>query len=96
LANTKQQRKRVLTAQRQRLENLRYKSSIKTHFKRLQTSVDAGEGEAAADIAKKLNSTIDKAAAHNAPQQQRGAQEVEGGAASLPALKPFCLPALTR
>ena len=75
MANTKQQRKRVLTAQRQRLENLRYKSSIKTHFKRLQTSVDAGEGEAAADIAKKLNSTIDKAAAHNAIHSNNAAHK---------------------
>ncbi|MBN1629762.1 MAG: 30S ribosomal protein S20, partial [Thermoleophilia bacterium] len=32
MANTKQQRKRVRIAQRQRLENLRYKSSIKTYF----------------------------------------------------------------
>ena len=55
MANTKQQRKRVLIAQRQRLENLRYKSSIKTHFRHLKTTVAAGETEAAADIAKKLD-----------------------------------------
>ena len=66
MANTKQQRKRVRIAQRQRLENLRYKSSIKTHFRRLKDSVTAGDAEAAADTAKKLTSTIDKAAAKNA------------------------------
>ena len=45
MANTKQQRKRVRIAQRQRLENLRYKSSIKTHFRRLKDSITAGEAD---------------------------------------------------
>ena len=75
MANTKQQRKRVLVAERQRLENLRYKSSIKTYFRRLQTSIEAGESETAADIAKKLDSTIDKAAAHNAIHDNNAAHK---------------------
>lgn len=66
MANTKQQRKRVRIAQRQRLENLRYKSSIKTHFRRLKDSITAGDPDAAAQTAKKLTSTIDKAAARKA------------------------------
>ena len=66
MANTKQQRKRVRIAQRQRLENLRYKSSIKTHFRRLKDSITAGDPDTAAQTAKKLTSTIDKAAARNA------------------------------
>ena len=75
LANTKQQRKRVLIAQRQRQENLRYKSAIKTHFRRLQNSVAAGEAEAAADTAKTLTSTIDKAAAHHAIHSNNAARK---------------------
>ena len=75
MANTKQQRKRVRIAQRQRLENLRYKSSIKTHFRRLKDSVTAGDAEAAADTAKKLTSTIDKAAAHNAIHSNNAAHK---------------------
>jgi small subunit ribosomal protein S20 len=75
LANTKQQRKRVRIAQRQRLENLRYKSSIKTHFKHLKDSVTAGEADAAAETAKKLASTIDKAAAHNAIHDNNAARK---------------------
>jgi small subunit ribosomal protein S20 len=75
LANTKQQRKRVRTAQRQRLENLRYKSSIKTHFRHLQDSVAAGESDVAAETAKKLTSTIDKAAAHNALHSNNAARK---------------------
>jgi small subunit ribosomal protein S20 len=75
LANTKQQRKRVRIAQRQRLENLRYKSSIKTHFRRLKASIDAGEAETAAETAKKLASTIDKAAAHKAIHSNNAARK---------------------
>jgi small subunit ribosomal protein S20 len=56
----------VRIAQRQRLENLRYKSSIKTHFRRLKDSITAGDPDAAAQTAKKLTSTIDKAAARKA------------------------------
>lgn len=75
MANTKQQRKRVLIAQRQRLENLRYKSSIKTHFRHLKDSVAAGEKDAAADVAKKLTSAIDKAAAHHAIHSNNAARK---------------------
>jgi small subunit ribosomal protein S20 len=75
LANTKQQRKRVRIAQRQRLENLRYKSSIKTHFRRLKASVTSGDTDTAAQTAKKLTSTIDKAAAHKAIHSNNAARK---------------------
>ncbi len=75
MANTRQQRKRVRIAQRQRLENLRYKSSIKTHFKRLKDSLTAGDAKTAAETAKKLTSTIDKAAAHNAIHDNNAARK---------------------
>ena len=75
MANTKQQRKRVRIAQRQRLENLRFKSSIKTHFKRLKDSITAGDADTAAQTAKKLTSTIDKAAAHNAIHDNNAARK---------------------
>jgi small subunit ribosomal protein S20 len=75
LANTKQQRKRVRIAQRQRLENLRYKSSIKTHFRRLKDSITSGDAGTAAQTAKKLTSTIDKAAARNAIHSNNAARK---------------------
>ena len=43
MANIKQQKKRVQIASRQRLENLRYRSTIKTLFKRLETAVADGD-----------------------------------------------------
>lgn len=75
MANTKQQRKRVRVAQRQRLENLRYKSSIKTYFKRLRASITTGDPESAAQVAKKLTSTIDKAAARKAIHKNNAARK---------------------
>lgn len=75
MANTKQQRKRVRIAQRQRLENLRYKSSIKTYFRRLTESIKAGDADSAAKTAKKLTSTIDKAAARKAIHDNNAARK---------------------
>ena len=47
MANIHSQKKRILRAERERLENLRYTSTIKTYFRRLQTAVDSGDNEAA-------------------------------------------------
>lgn len=75
MANTPQQRKRVRIAARQRLENLRYKSRIKTLFKRLRQTVAAGDEEAAAGVAAKLTSAIDKAAARKAIHKNNAAHK---------------------
>ena len=45
VANIKQQKKRILVAKRQRLENLRYRSQIKTYFRRLAESVNGGDAD---------------------------------------------------
>ena len=75
MANSRQQRKRVVIAQRQRMENLRYKSAIKTYFRRLRDSVAAKEGDQAREIARKLSSTIDKAAAKHAIHDNNAARK---------------------
>ena len=61
MANIKQQKKRILVGQRQRLENLRYRSSIKTYFRRLQTAVDGGDADQVASEHLALVRLIDKA-----------------------------------
>jgi small subunit ribosomal protein S20 len=66
VANSKQQAKRVRVAARQRLENLRYKTQIKTLFRRLRRELDAGEDEAAAATHKRLTALVDRATAHKA------------------------------
>ena len=75
MANSPQQRKRVRIAERQRLENLRYTSSVKTLFRRLKASVASGDEAAATRVALSLTSTIDKAAAHNALHKNNAARK---------------------
>jgi small subunit ribosomal protein S20 len=66
MANIKQQKKRVDIAARQRLENLRYRSTIKTLARRLETAVADGDAEAVAAEHRELVRTIDRAAARGA------------------------------
>ena len=75
MANIKQQKKRVDIAARQRLENLRYRSTIKTLAKRLETAVaDNDEGAVAAEH-RELVRTIDKAAARGALHKNTAARK---------------------
>ena len=66
MANIKQQKKRVDIAARQRLENLRYRSTIKTLAKRLEAAVADGDEAAVAVEHRELVRTIDRAAARGA------------------------------
>ena len=43
MANIHSQKKRILRAERERLENRRYTSKIKTYFRRLESAVAAGD-----------------------------------------------------
>jgi small subunit ribosomal protein S20 len=61
MANIKQQKKRVLIQERQRTENLRYRSTIKTLTKRLEAAVSDGDAERVATEHRELVRTIDRA-----------------------------------
>jgi len=73
MANIHSQKKRILRTERERLENRRYTSAIKTHFRRLVEQREGGEAEAAETTHRELVSTIDKAsqARRDAPQHGR-------------------------
>jgi small subunit ribosomal protein S20 len=75
MANIKQQKKRVGIATRQRLENLRYRSTIKTLAKRLETAVADGDEAAAASEHRELVRKIDKAAARGALHKNTAARK---------------------
>lgn len=64
MPNIKQQKKRVAIASRQRMENLRYRSTVKTLTKRLEAAVADGDADAVAESHRELVRTIDKAASH--------------------------------
>jgi small subunit ribosomal protein S20 len=75
MANIHSQKKRILRAERERLENRRYTSSIRTYFRRMQAAVAAGEDEAAADEHRTLVRTIDKAIKRGAMHRNTGARK---------------------
>jgi small subunit ribosomal protein S20 len=66
MANIKQQKKRVRIQGRQRLENLRYRSTIKTLTKRLETAAADGDADRMAAEHRELVRTIDRAASRGA------------------------------
>jgi small subunit ribosomal protein S20 len=75
MANIKQQKKRVQTASRQRLENLRYRSTIKTLAKRLERAVEDGDAELADNEHRELVRTIDRAVARGALHRNTAARK---------------------
>jgi small subunit ribosomal protein S20 len=75
MPNIKQQKKRVRIAARERLENLRYRSTVKTLTRRLRTAVDGGDTKTIEAEHKLLVSTIDRAAAHGALHKNAAARK---------------------
>jgi small subunit ribosomal protein S20 len=74
MANIKQQKKRVRIAARQRLENLRYRSTIKTLTKRLERTSQEG-GKTVADDHRELVRWIDRATARGALHRNAAARK---------------------
>jgi small subunit ribosomal protein S20 len=64
--NIKQQEKRVRQASRQRLENLRWKTTAKTLMRRLKEAADGGDTTAVGERHRELVSWLDKAASRGA------------------------------
>ena len=75
MANIPSQKKRILRAERERLENRRYTSTIKTYFRRLEAAVAAGDGQAADAEHRHLISTVDKAVKRGALHRNTGARK---------------------
>jgi small subunit ribosomal protein S20 len=75
MPNIRQQKKRVRIAARERLENLRYRSTIKTLTRRLQQAVADGDGDRAAAEHRQLVRTIDKAASRRALHKNAAARK---------------------
>jgi small subunit ribosomal protein S20 len=74
MPNIKQQEKRVRVAARQRLENLRYRSTVKTLQKRLHVAVEDGDADRVAAAHRELVRTIDRAAARGALHKNTAAR----------------------
>ena len=75
MANIHSQKKRILRAERERLENRRYTSRIKTYFRRLERAVADGDDAAADTEHRGLVQAIDKAVKHRAIHRNTGARK---------------------
>jgi small subunit ribosomal protein S20 len=75
MPNIKQQEKRVRIAARQRLENLRYRSTIKTLTRRLESAVNDGDADGVSAAHVELQRWIDRAAARGALHRNAAARK---------------------
>jgi small subunit ribosomal protein S20 len=75
MPNIKQQKRRVRSAARQRVENLRYRSAAKTYFRRLEQAVADGDKNRIAAEHRELVRVLDRAAAKRALHPNKAARK---------------------
>jgi small subunit ribosomal protein S20 len=66
MPNIEQQKKRVRTSERERAENIRFRSTVKTLTKRLAAAVEEGDADKVAAEHRALVRMVDKAASQGA------------------------------
>jgi small subunit ribosomal protein S20 len=74
MANIASQIKRNARTERERLENRRYTSAMKTYFRRLEAAVAEGDDATADAELRNVVSTIDKAVKRGAMHRNTGAR----------------------
>jgi small subunit ribosomal protein S20 len=74
MPNIRQQKKRVRTAAKQRLENLHYRSTAKTLARRLETAVKDGDANRVAAEHRELVRLLDRAVTRGALHRNTAAR----------------------
>ncbi|HEV7483882.1 MAG TPA: 30S ribosomal protein S20 [Solirubrobacterales bacterium] len=75
MANIASQKKRILRSERERSENRLLTSTVKTHFRRLESAVEGGDAAAIGNEERDLVSKIDKAVQKGAMHKNTGARK---------------------
>ncbi len=75
MANIKSQQKRILRTERERVENRRLTSAVKTHFRRLEAAISEADDAVIAVEHRALDSKIDKAVQKGAMHRNTGARK---------------------
>ena len=75
MANIASQEKRIQRSLRERAENRRYTSSIKTYFRRLEAALRDGDSDRADEEHRQLISQIDRAVKRGALHRNNGARK---------------------
>jgi len=78
MPNIEQQKKRVRTASRERLQNLRYRSTVKTLSRRLEAAIEGDDSKVAEteyrELVRMLDKAVSKGALHRNTAARRKAQ----------------------
>lgn len=75
MANIASQKKRILRSARETDENRRLTSAVKTHFRRLEAAVEAGDADTIGTEHRVLVSKIDKAVQRGGLHSRNGARK---------------------
>jgi small subunit ribosomal protein S20 len=75
MANIASQKKRILRSERERAENRLLTSTVKTHFRRLESAVEGGDASSIESEQQALVSKIDKAVQKGALHKNTGARK---------------------
>jgi small subunit ribosomal protein S20 len=75
MANIASQKKRILRSARERTENRLLTSTVKTHFRRLESAVEGGDAATIEAEHRALVSRIDKAVQKGALHKNTGARK---------------------
>ena len=75
MANIASQKMGIARTERERQENVRFRSSVKTYFRRLEAAVQSGDADAIASEHKALVSRIDKAVQRGALHRNTGSRK---------------------
>jgi small subunit ribosomal protein S20 len=75
MANIHSQEKRIHRTERERLENRRYTSAVKTARRRLRTATESGDHDAAEEAYRLLCSRVDRAVRSGALHRNTGARK---------------------
>lgn len=75
MANIASQKKRILRSERERAENRLLTSTVKTHFRRLESAVEGGDASAIEREQRDLVSRIDKAVQKGAMHKNTGSRK---------------------
>jgi small subunit ribosomal protein S20 len=80
MANIASQKKRILRTERERQENRRLTTVVKTRFRALESAAEAGDAEATAEAHRLLVSQIDKSVQKGAMHANTGARKKQRAA----------------
>ena len=75
MANIPSQKKRIKRSERERIENRRYTSKIKTYFRRLESAIGGGDDSVVENEHRELVQAIDKAVKRGAIHRNNGARK---------------------